>query len=88
MLDISKRFFLSPSCMSDKKTTDHVLGILLEHKVPKSAVFKEIDSSLINSGDYLIRCFGSRLQVWQIEVIPFGITTRLLENLESRTKKL
>ena len=82
MLDPSRKFFLSPSCVSDNKITDYVLGILHGHKIPESAVYKEIDASLINSGDYLIRCFGRMVQVWQIEVIPFGITTRLLENLK------
>lgn len=88
MLDSSRKFFLSPSCVSDNKTADHILGILHEHKIPKSAIYKEVDTSLINSGDYLIRCFGSLVQVWQIEIIPFGITTRLLENLEGRTENL
>lgn len=86
MLDPSRKFFLSPSCVSDNKTVDHVLGVLHEHKIPKSTVYKEIDINLIHSGDYLIRCFGRMIQVWQIEVIPFGITTRLLQNLEGRTE--
>lgn len=83
MLDPSRKFFLSPSCVSDNKTTDYVLGILHGHKIPKSSVYNEIDTNLINSGDYLIRCFGRMIQVWQIEVIPFGITTRLLEHLKA-----
>lgn len=82
MLNSSRKFFLSPSCVSGNKIADHVLEVLDEHKIPKSVVYEEIDTNMMNSGDYLIRCFGRMIQVWEIEVIPFGITTRLLENLE------
>ena len=76
LLDNSKKVFLSPNCLKDKKTMERILKVLDGYKVPKDRIISEVDMNLLNSGDYVIRCFDGEVHVFGTQLIlPFGFTT-------------
>ena len=83
MLDTSKKVFLSPSCFNDKKTLDYILKDLKEHhQVPENKIIKEVNVSLLNPGDYLIRCFSDVIRLFEIELnSQAGFTTHFIDSL-------
>ena len=81
MLDISKKVFISPSCVKDQKILDAILKILEGYNVPTNKIIKGIDMNILSSGDYLVRCSDS-IQLFKIQLtLPFGYTTNLLGSL-------
>jgi len=83
MLDTSRKVFLSPSCFNDKKTLDYILKDLKEHhQVPENRIIKEVNISVLNSGDYLIRCFSDVIHLFKVELSPqAGFTTHFIDSL-------
>jgi hypothetical protein len=78
-LDTTKRVFLAPSCIEDKKTLDHILKVLERYKAPQNKIIKELDMDILASGDYLVRYRDEDMQLFKIELtLPFGYTTRLI----------
>jgi hypothetical protein len=83
MLDISKKVFLSRVCIEDQKILDHVMKILEGHQVSKDRIIKDIDMDILASGDYLIRCLGSEIKLYEVRLtLPFGMTTHFVESLK------
>jgi len=83
MIDTSKKVFLSPSCFNYKNTLGYILKDLKEHhQVPENKIIKEVNVSLLNSGDYLIRCFSDVIHLFEIELnSQAGFTTHFIDNL-------
>jgi hypothetical protein len=81
-LDISKRVFLSPGCLKNKKILDYILKVLEDHEMPKNRIIQGIDLDLLSSNDYLIRCLDEKIQLFKVQLShPFGFTTHLEGNL-------
>ena len=81
MFDPSKRVFLAPNCLQNKSITDRVFKTLQEYKIPKNNIL-ELDFDLMRKGDYLLRCIGNVIKVFEIDFIPpFGFVTKPIGEL-------
>jgi hypothetical protein len=82
VLNNSKRVFLTPSCLKDEKTVDHILKILEGYKIPENRILKGVDMDILASGDLLVRCVDDEMRLFEINLtLPFGFTTKLIGNL-------
>ena len=78
-IDNSKKVFLSPSCLKDKKVMEKILKVIDAYKVPKNKVFLEVNMNILNSGDYLVRSSDGMAHLFEVQLTqPFGFTTNLV----------
>ena len=68
MFDSSKHVFVSGGCFSDKIISRHIQSALEKNKIPDKNIFEGIDLGIALTGDYLIRCNGGLITVFEIEV--------------------
>jgi hypothetical protein len=75
----TRKVFLPPSCVNDKKTLERILKVLDDYKVPKNNIFLEIDMNILNSGDYIIHYFDGVVHLFEVQLSSlFGFTTNFV----------
>lgn len=78
LFDVSRKVFLSQNCVSDEIIKKHVVKVLEGHAVPKENILDDSKMDSVSTGDYLIRCVGGALVVYQIELSPDGFVTKIV----------
>ena len=68
MFDSSKHVFVSGGCFNDEVIAQHIQGTLEKNKIPDKNIFEGVDLGIALTGDYLIRCNGGLIAVFEIEV--------------------
>ncbi|TLX94569.1 MAG: hypothetical protein E6K91_05775 [Thaumarchaeota archaeon] len=68
MLDPSKHVFVSGNCFSDKIIAKQIQSTLERSKIPTKNISEGLNLGIALTGDYLIRCTGSMITVFEIEV--------------------
>ncbi|OLB91542.1 MAG: hypothetical protein AUH25_02415 [Thaumarchaeota archaeon 13_1_40CM_38_12] len=68
MFDSSKHVFVSGSCFSDKVITKYIQNFLERNKFPRENIFEGLDLGIALTGDYLIRCNGGLITIFEIEI--------------------
>ena len=68
MFDSSKHVFVLGSCFSDKVITKYIQNFLERNKFPHENISEGLDLGIALTGDYLIRCTGDLITVFEIEV--------------------
>ena len=68
MFDSSKHVFVSGNCFSDEVVTRYIQGILERNKFPLENISEGLDLGIASTGDYLIRCTGGLITIFEMEV--------------------
>ena len=82
ILDSSQKIFIAESCLKDETIRNHLRRVIEKYQFPKQNVIEGVNLDNANTGDYLVRCIGGSIQVFQMEyLLNFGFRTKKIGEL-------
>jgi len=66
--DSSKHVFVSGGCFNDEMIARHIQSALEKNNIPDKNIIEGVDLGIASTGDYLIRCTGGLITIFEMEV--------------------
>ena len=79
MLNSSKKVFVLINCVEEHAVMKSIWRSLNTYRIPRENVINGINMEFASGGDYIIRCIGGTLAIFEIETTFSGnMVTKLI----------